>query len=120
MKKIIIPLLILSLLLCACGSAVEIDVEAILSKVVENIDWDQLQGYIQQGADVVLEKFPALKTLADREDTQELLKDHGLSLLGRYLESTDPQVQENAQKLGAIIKILSPSLTDEVDAIFAE
>lgn len=120
MKKIIIPLLILSVLLCGCSSVPEIDAEAILTKIVENIDWEELQGYIQQGTEVVLEKFPALKKLTDREDMQELLKDHGLDLIGKYLDSADPEVQENAQKLGAIIKILSPELTDEVDKVLAE
>ena len=67
-----------------------------------------------------MEKFPALKTLADREDMQKLLKEKGLDLVREYLESTDTAVQENAEKLGAIIKILSPELSDEVDAIFAE
>lgn len=120
MKKMIIPLLILSLLLCGCAGAPEIDAEAILTKIVENIDWEELQGYIQQGTETVLEKFPALKKLTDREDMQELLKDHGLDLIGKYLDSADPAVQENADKLGAIIKILSPELTDEVDKVLAE
>lgn len=120
MKKLMIPLLILSLLLCGCSSLPEIDTDAILTKVVENIDWEELQGYIQQGTDVVLEKFPALKKLADREDMQKLLKDQGLSLMSKYLENADPAVQENAQKLGAIIKILSPELGDEVDNVLNE
>ena len=120
MKKIIIPLLILCLLLCGCASVPEIDAEAILTKVVDSIDWEELQDYVKQGAEAVTEKYPALKKLADREDMQELLKDHGLDLIGKYLDSADPAVQENAQKLGAIIKILSPELTDEVDKVLTE
>ena len=116
MKKLIVPFLILTILLCGCSSLPEIDAEAILTKIVENIDWEELQGYIQQGTEAVLEKFPALKKLTDREDMQKLLKDQGLSLMSKYLENADPAVQENAQKLGAIIKILSPELTDAVDA----
>ena len=120
MKKLIVPFLILTIFLCGCSSLPEIDAEAILTKVVESIDWEELQGYIQQGTEAVLAKFPALKKLTDREDMQELLKDHGLDLIGKYLESADPAVQENAEKLGAIIKILSPELTDEVDNVLAE
>ena len=117
MKKLIIPLLLFSLLLCACSGVPDIDVEGILTKVVESIDWDQLQSVLKEGADAVVEKYPALKPLTNREDMQQLLKDHGLKLIGKYLESTDPATQENAQKLGAIIKILSPELTDEVDTV---
>ena len=120
MKKIIIPLLLLALLLCACSGVPDIDVEGILAKVVESIDCDKLQETVKQGADAVVEKFPALKPLTNRNDLQQLLKDHGLKLMNKYLSSTDPETQENAQKLGAIIKILSPELTDEVDAVLAE
>lgn len=118
MKKLTILLMLLSLLLCGCAEAVpEIDAEEILKTVVENIDWEELQGYAQQGAEAVLKKYPSLKKLTSREDMQKLLKDSGLKLIAFYLESAEPEVQENAQKLGAIIKILSPELTDEVDAV---
>lgn len=120
MKKLFIPLLLLSLLLCACSGVPDIDVDAILTQVVESIDWAQLQETLKDGADAVVEKYPALKPLTSREDMQQLLKDHGLKLIGKYLESTDPATQENAQKLGAIIKILSPELTDEVDTVLGE
>lgn len=121
MRKLTILLLLCSILLCGCAEAVpEMDVEGILRTVVEKIDWEELQGYVQQGAEAVLEKYPALKTLTNREDLQTLLKEHGLKLLGTYLSSTEPEVQENAEKLGAIIKILSPELTDEVDAVLGE
>lgn len=118
MKKLLILFVLLSLILCGCSEAApEIDVEGILKTVVENIDWEELQGYVQQGAEAVLEKYPALKKLTNRDDLQALLKEHGLKLLGTYLNSTDTEVQENAEKLGAIIKILSPELTDEVDTV---
>ena len=107
--------------LTACGETVsELGGEELLRTIVEKIDFDQLQSYAEEGAEAVMEKFPALKTLADREDMQKLLKEKGLDLVREYLESTDTAVQENAEKLGAIIKILSPELSDEVDAIFAE
>lgn len=121
MKKLIFPLILILVFLCGCeGSAPEINTQDILRTVVESIDWEELKGYVEQGADAVLEKFPALKTLTNQEKIQELLKDQGLTLLREYLESTDTEVQENAQKLGAILKILSPELSDEVDAVFAE
>lgn len=124
MKKLIIPLVLILIFFCGCSQeaadAATAAGEELLRTVVEKIDWDELQSYAQQGAEVVLEKFPALKTLTNREDLQELLKEHGLKLMGEYLESTDAEVQENAQKLGAIIKILSPELTDEVDKVLGK
>lgn len=117
MKKLLIPLLLLTLLLCGCSGVPDIDVDAILTGVVESIDWEQLQKTIQDGADAVVAKYPALKPLTNRDDMTALLKEHGLKLIGKYLESTDPETQENAQKLGAIIKILSPDLSDEVDTV---
>ena len=121
MKKLTILFVLVSLLLCGCTEGTpEVDVDAVLKGVVESIDWEELQGYVQQGADTVLEKYPTLKKLTNREDLQDLLKDNGLSLLGKYIASTEPDVQENAAKLGAILKILSPELKDEVDAVFTE
>lgn len=117
MNKLLIPMLLFCLLLCGCSGVPDVDVDAILTGVVESIDWDQLQDAIKQGADAVVEKFPALKPLTNRDDMTALLKEHGLKLIGKYLDSTDPETQENAQKLGAIIKILSPDLSDEVDTV---
>lgn len=124
MKKLIIPLIVILLIFCGCSeettAAATAAGEELLRNAVENIDWNELKKYVDQGADVIPEKFPALKTLADQEKMQEILKENGLKLIGEYLNSTDAAVQENAEKLGAIIKILSPELTDEVDAIFAQ
>ena len=120
MKRILTWILaaVMLLSLTACGEAVsDLGGEELLRTIVEKIDFDQLQSCAEEGAAAVLEKFPALKTLADREDMQQLLKDKGLGLIREYLESTDADVQENAQKLGAIIKILSPELADEIDDI---
>ena len=123
MKKLIFLLILILIFLCGCSeenTAAAVDAgEALLRTVVESIDWEELQSYLEKGVDAVLEKFPVLKKLTNREDMQELLKEHGLKLMGEYLNSTDPEVQENAEKLGAIIKILSPELTDEVDAVLA-
>ena len=121
MKKLIFPLILLLVFFCGCSKmaqqaetiAEQIDVEAIITGVIENIDWEELESYAQQGYDALVEKFPALKA----ENVKAFLKDKGLSLMNKFLSSTDEATQENASKLGAIIKILYPDLTDEVDAI---
>lgn len=121
MKKLIFPLILILVFFCGCKEAISDTAgDELLRTIVEKIDFDQLQSYAEKGADAVVEKFPALKSLTSRDDMQELLKGKGLDLIREYLESTDTAVQENAEKLGAIIKILSPELSDEVDAIFAE
>lgn len=121
MKKWIIPLVLILVFFCGCEKSVSgTAVEELLQTIVESIDFDQLQSFAEKGADALVEQFPALKTLTSREDMQELLKEHGLKLIRNYLESTDEAVQANAEKLGTILKILSPELSDEVDAIFAE
>ena len=96
--------------------AQQVDVEAVVTAVVENIDWEELKGYAQQGYDGLVETFPALKS----ENIKAFLKENGLDLMKRYLSSTDTKMQENARKLGAIIKIPSPALMDDVHAVIAE
>lgn len=93
--------------------ASQIDVEAIVTGVIESIDWEELKDYARQGYDALTERFPALKA----ENVKAFLKDNGLDLLNKYIESTDEAMQENARKLGEIIKILNPELTDEVDRV---
>lgn len=93
--------------------ASQIDVEAIITGVIESIDWEELKEYTKQGYDALTQRFPALKG----ENIKAFLKEHGLELLNRYVESTDAESQENARKLGEIIKILNPELTDEVDTV---
>ena len=89
--------------------AQQIDVEAIVTGVVESIDWQELKAYAQDGYTAMTDKYPALKS----ENVKAFLKDNGLKLMG----SSDGQMQENARKLGEILKILNPDLCDEVDAI---
>lgn len=93
--------------------ASQIDVEAIVTEVVESIDWEELKNYAQQGYDALTEHFPALKA----ENVRLFLKENGLSLLNRFVESSDADMQENARKLGEIIKILNPELAEEVDQV---
>lgn len=93
----------------------QIDVEAIVTGVIKSIDWEELKGYAQQGYDALTEQYPSLKS----ENVKAFLKENGLKLMNSYIESSDAQMQENARKLGEIIKILDPELTDEVDAVIA-
>ena len=123
MKKICI---LVCLLLCmtgfyGCEDALtqvetvvgQIDVEKIITEVIESIDWEELKATLEKGYDALTEKYPALKG----ENIKAFLKEHGLELLNKYVSSSDETMQENARKLGEIIKILNPELTDEVDAV---
>ena len=96
--------------------AKQIDVEAMVTNAIENIDWNQLEQDAKKGYDALTERFPSLKS----ENVKSYLKTNGLDLLNSYVESTDADTQENARKLGEILKILNPELTDEVDSVIAE
>ena len=91
----------------------QIDVEGIINEVIGKIDWEELKTYAQEGYDALTEKYPALKG----ENIKAFLKENGLELMKKYLQSTDAEKQENARKLGEILKILNPELSDEVDAV---
>lgn len=124
MKKLIIPLLLIALLLCGCSEiaqqvetvAQNIDIEAIITGVIDKIDWAQLESYAKEGYEALVEKYPALAA----DNVKAFLKDNGLDLMNKLLSSTDEATQEKAGKLGAIIKILYPDLTDEVNQILAQ
>ena len=123
MKRMIVLLLALLNMgmLCGCSEVMEqvetvaqqLDVEAVVTEVIENIDWEELKSYAQQGYDTLVEHFPALKS----ENVKVFLKTNGLELLSKYVENSDESMQENARKLGEILKILNPELTDEVNAV---
>ena len=93
--------------------ASQIDVEAIVTEVIESIDWEELKANAQQGYDALTDRYPALKA----ENVKSYLKDSGLSLLNSLVESSDQSTQENARKLGEILKILDPELTEEVNHV---
>lgn len=133
MNRIItlVGLLLCLATLCGCSSgqidanaliqqvetiASQVDVESIINEIINKIDWEELKDYTRQGYDALTEKYPALKG----ENIKAFLKENGLDLMKRYLQSTDETKQENARKLGEILKILNPELTDEVDAVIAE
>ena len=81
--------------------------------MVESIDWEELKIMAKEGYEALTDRYPALKS----ENIRSYLKENGLSLLNQLVESTDAGTQENARKLGEIIKILNPELTEEVDRI---
>ena len=131
MKRFIAIILLISLLLCGCDIlAVQQTVndaeEALLRSIVEN---EALQQWIKDhpfdelaaGArDALVEAFPALEQVLNFDNLKQTMKTTGLDLMREYLSSTDPQTQEKADTLGAVIKILCPDLTDEVDAVLGE
>jgi len=94
----------------------QIDIEKIITDVIESIDWEELKVTMEKGYDSLTEKYPALKG----ENIKVFLKEHGLELLNKYVSSSDEAMQENARKLGEIIKILNPELSDEVDSVIAK
>lgn len=124
MKKLIFPLILILLFFCGCSDAAKDAANAaneeLLHAIVNTVDVEELKKSAEDGIDALTEKFPALEPLTSREDMQAFLKDHGLDLIQKYLESADPKLQANAEKLGDLIKILSPELTDEVDAVLAK
>ena len=93
--------------------AQQLDVESVISSAVEKINQEELKQHAAQGYDALVAKFPTLKG----ENIKSYLKDNGLELMNQYIQSTDAEKQETARKLGEIIKILSPELSDEVDAV---
>ena len=93
--------------------AQQLDAEGVISSAIEKIDLEELKQYASQGYDALVRKFPALKS----ENVKSVIKENGLELMNKYLQSTDSEMQEKAKKLGEIIKILSPELTDEVNAV---
>ena len=126
MKRICVTALLLTslILLCGCEQLMDqvetvtqqIDVESLVTDAIENIDWEQLEQNAKQGYNTLTEQFPALKS----ENIKGFLKTNGLELLKSYVEKSDADMQHNARKLGQILKILSPELTDEVDSVIAE
>ena len=124
MKRLIFPLVLALVLLCGCSDiaqqvetiAQQVDVEAIVTGIIEKIDWEQLQTYAKEGYDALVKKYPALEA----ENVKAFLKDNGLELMNKYVKSTDEEAQANAAKLGQILVILYPDLADEVEAVLPQ
>ena len=125
MKRIIALILVFTLLLCGCDLQQTVDTtfKALLEKIASN---QELQNWLEahpveqmtaDAKDTLMKKFPILEDLLDFDNLKQLLKTTGLDLMSQYLKSTSAETQEKANTLGAIIKILCPDLTDEVDAV---
>ena len=94
----------------------QFDAEAIITGVIDKIDWQELKYYANEGYDSLTEKYPSLKS----ENIKIFLKENGLELINKYISSTDDNMQEKASKLGQILKIMYPDLSDEVDAVIGK
>ena len=125
MKRIIALVLALTLLLCGCSLQQTADAafKTLLEKIASN---QELQNWLEEhpveemtadAKDALVKKFPILEDLLNFDNLKQLLKTTGLDLMNQYISSKSPETQEKAGTLGAIIKILYPDLTDEVDAI---
>lgn len=128
MKRIIALILVCTLLLCGCDLQQTADTafKTLLEKIASN---QELQTWLAEhpveemtadAKDALIRKFPVLEDLLDFDNFKQLLKTTGLDLMNQYLSSKSPETQEKANTLGAIIKILNPDLTDEVDAILGQ
>ena len=125
MKRIIALILVFTLLLCGCDLQQTADAafKTLLEKITSNQDlqnWLAEHPVEEMTADAkaaLIERFPVLEDLLDFDNLKQLLKTTGLDLMQQYLDSTAPETQEKAATLGAIIQILYPDLTDEVDTI---
>ena len=131
MKKFIAIFLLISLLLCGCDilevqKTVNDAEEALLRSIVEN---KALQQWIKDhpfdevassAKDALVEAFPVLEQVLNFDNLKQTMKTTGLDLMREYLASSEVKTREKADTLGAVIKILCPDLTDEVDAVLGE
>ena len=128
MKRVIALILIFALLLCGCDFQQTAD--AAFQKVLEKIASNQeLQTWLAEhpieelgtnAKDTLVKKFPVLNDLLNFDNLKQLLKTTGLDLMNQYIDSQTPETQEKAETLGAIIQILYPDLTDEVEAVLGK
>ena len=128
MKRFIAIFLLMALLLCGCDvqQTVNTAAERLLRSIAEN---QELQTWVEEhpveklaadAKDTLVKTFPVLEDLLNLDNLKQTLKTTGLDLMRDYLDSTQPETQLKAETLGAIIKILYPDLTDEVNAVLGE
>ena len=125
MKRLIALILVCALVLCGCDFQQTAD--AAFQKILEKIASNQeLQTWLadhpveELGAnakDTLVKKFPVLNDLLNFDNLKHLMKTTGLDLMNQYISSKTPETQKKAETIGAIIQILYPDLTDEVDTI---
>lgn len=98
----------------------------LIRTVIEDTDissWtasSNAQDYTKEGILAFAQDYPALKTLLERKDMEEILKKTGISMIREYTMSTDPARAVNAMTLAEMIRILCPDLADEVNAFLPE
>ena len=128
MRRIIALILVFTLLLCGCNLQQTADAafKTLLEKIASN---QELQNWLEEhpveqmtadAKDALMKKFPILNDLLDFDNLKQLLKTTGLDLMNQYINSKTPETQEKAETLGAIIQILYPDLTDEVEAVLGK
>ena len=128
MKRLIALILVFALLLCGCDFQQTAD--AAFQKLLEKIASNQeLQTWLAEhpveelGAnakDTLVKKVPVLNDLLNFDNLKQLMKTTGLDLMNQYIKSQTPDAREKAETLGAIIQILYPDLTDEVEAVLGK
>ena len=94
----------------------QIDMKAVITAALEAIDPEELKAYARQGYDTLADRFPSLSG----ENIRAFLRENGLNLLKECVENKNPQMQENARKLGQILVILNPELSDEINSVIVE
>ena len=128
MKRLIALILIFTLLLCGCDFQQTVDTtfKSLLEKIASN---QELQNWLEahpvekltaDAKDTLMKKFPMLEDLLNFDNLKQLLKTTGLDLMEQYIQSSSAETQEKAHTLGAIIQILYPDLTDEVEAVLGK
>ena len=78
---------------------------------------DQLTG---DAKNTLVKTFPVLEKLMNKDNWKQSIRTTGLELLQKYMDSASAESRENAQTLGAILKILSPDLAGEINAILGK
>ena len=78
---------------------------------------DQLTG---DAKDTLVKTFPVLEKLMNKDNWKQSIRTTGLDLLQKYMDGASAESRENAQTLGAILKILSPDLAGEINAILGK
>lgn len=128
MKKIIglVVLVFLAAIAWNLFSNPDASTKALLESIAES---EELKTWIEEhpveeltsdAKDTLVKAFPFLEDLLNVDNLKQQLKTTGLKLIETYMDSADPATQEKAGTLGAVIKILVPDLTDEVDAVLGE
>ena len=97
--------------------------KALLQSIAES---EELKTWIEEhpidqltddAKDTLVKAFPFLENVLDLDNWKQALQTTGLELLRDYAAGASADSLEHADTLGTVIKILSPDLADQVDAI---